>query len=860
MAAFNFPNSPSTNDTHTENSVTWKWDGTVWKRQGVAGAQGAQGAAGAQGAQGHQGVQGATGSTGAAGAQGAQGHQGVQGATGPGATISNNADNRVISGGSGTNLNGEANLTFDGSSLSVVGDVTTGSKTDAKIRINTTSNITSYVQRAGDDVWGGWSPEFSFNVTNASPGGTVFGQFGNHNNGHNVTFVKSRNNGTSGTTVQAGDDLGSIFWSPYNSANPGCAAAVKVMADNGTWSSTSNPGYIQIMTAASGDKNPTERLRIESGGNVGIGTSAGYGDAKLTVYGTAALTNNDTTLQIKDNVNDSAAGRGGNIGFSGYVNGTQRTFAGIGGLKSSTGTGDFAGDLALYTRRNSQSELDERLRIDSTGRLLVGTNTAMTTGSNDHRDTIQGVDSSGAQLLLARNDTSVTNGNRIGEIAVLTNDSGGNGYKVGGSIKFEAEDAFADTDYPTGIVFNTCADGSGTLTERLRITSSGDMGLGTNSPSRQLHIQGTHPIIRLDDTGGGYSEISANTAILSLRADAGSSQSSSYINFEVDGSEKVRIKDTGAVNIGASSPTASENGQFNCFTTTSGGKAQFVHQGGAGGLRLAGTGNGSGANLVFSNNYNSGTYSDHWTVTHNGGDDSFRVLQGGTGGTARLFFADAGHVMFHKTTHSINTVGVSCMNNGELWVCADSATPFSINREGNDGQLVRFHHDNSHEGNIAVSGSTVSYNGGHLSRWSQFVGISTNVKSDRPTIYQGTVMSNLDAMCEWTGETNQQLNKTKVSDSVGDKDVAGVFWAWDDEDDEYTNDFYIAMTGDMVIRVAGSTTVARGDLLESAGDGTAKPQSDDIVRSKTIAKIISTTSTATYADGSKAYPCVLMAC
>ena len=33
------------------------------------------------------------------------------------ATISNNADNRVITGGSGTNLNGEANLTFDGTNL-----------------------------------------------------------------------------------------------------------------------------------------------------------------------------------------------------------------------------------------------------------------------------------------------------------------------------------------------------------------------------------------------------------------------------------------------------------------------------------------------------------------------------------------------------------------------------------------------------------------------------------------------------------------------------------------------------------------------------------------------------------------------
>ena len=182
------------------------------------------------------------------------------------------------------------------------------------------------------------------------------------------------------------------------------------------------------------------------------------------------------------------------------------------------------------------------------------------------------------------------------------------------------------------------------------------------------------------------------------------------------------------------------------------------------------------------------------------------------------------------------------------------------NRLDSDGSLITFSQDGNQEGNISVSGSSVSYNGGVLTRWSQLKGISSTDKSARPTIYQGTVMSNLDDLCEWEGEENQQLNMTKISDTVGDKDIAGVFWAWDDDDDKIVNDFYIAMTGDMVIRVAASTTVARGDLLISAGDGTAKPQNDDIVRSSTIAKIISTTFTATYEDGSKAYPCVLMAC
>ena len=89
---------------------------------GPTGAQGSTGSTGSTGAQGATGSGGSTGSTGAQGATGPTGAQGATGSTGPtgpsgSATISNNADNRVITGGSGTNLNGEANLRFNGSAL-----------------------------------------------------------------------------------------------------------------------------------------------------------------------------------------------------------------------------------------------------------------------------------------------------------------------------------------------------------------------------------------------------------------------------------------------------------------------------------------------------------------------------------------------------------------------------------------------------------------------------------------------------------------------------------------------------------------------------------------------------------------------
>jgi hypothetical protein len=245
------------------------------------------------------------------------------------------------------------------------------------------------------------------------------------------------------------------------------------------------------------------------------------------------------------------------------------------------------------------------------------------------------------------------------------------------------------------------------------------------------------------------------------------------------------------------------------------------------------------------------------------------TADGASSPTERMRITSDGGVFIGKTTGggqgnvlgidlgTVQGVGLFVRSGGEL---------LYLNRKTNDGTLVRFVQDDTDEGSISVSGTTVSYNGAHLSRWSQIAGIDPHDKDQRPAILRGTVMSNLDEMCDWIDpetdepQANEQLNKTKISDVEGDKNVAGIFQSWDDDDDTWVNDFYLAMTGDFVIRIAAGTTVQRGDLLMSAGDGTAKPQDDDIIRSKTIAKVTSTHVTCTYDDGSYCVPCVLMAC
>jgi len=201
------------------------------------------------------------------------------------------------------------------------------------------------------------------------------------------------------------------------------------------------------------------------------------------------------------------------------------------------------------------------------------------------------------------------------------------------------------------------------------------------------------------------------------------------------------------------------------------------------------------------------------------------------------------------------STGIRVSNIGLIAASRDGGPALDIGRVTTDGSLVRFFQDGSQEGSIAVSGTTVSYNGGHLARWSQ---LADNTRD--ASLVKGTVLTNLDQMAVWGNEDNEQLNCMAVSSVEGDPNVAGVFVNWDEDDEDFTNDMNIAMTGDMVIRIAQGTTVQRGDLLMSAGDGTAKPQGDDIVRSKTIAKVTSTHVSHTYNDGSYLVPCVLMAC
>ena len=121
----------------------------------------------------------------------------------------------------------------------------------------------------------------------------------------------------------------------------------------------------------------------------------------------------------------------------------------------------------------------EAMRIDPSGRLLVGTSTAPAGGNgNISKVVIQGYvggDTGVGIISLQRGQaaSALSTGTELGRIAF--NDNGGNSFAT---ITCESDAASGTNDYPGRLVFSITADGGSSPTERMRINSAGALGVG----------------------------------------------------------------------------------------------------------------------------------------------------------------------------------------------------------------------------------------------------------------------------------------------------------------------------------------------------------------------------------------------
>lgn len=401
------------------------FDGIIWKPigagtglQGPAGPTGPQGSPGVQGPQGIAGNPGATGPTGADGLSitGPTGPTGIQGPTGNGVGVPGPTGPTGATGADGS----------------------TGPQGAQGIQgIQGIDGITGPTGPAGAD--GSTGPQGAQGIQGIQ--GTT---------------------GINGLTGPTGAD-----GSPGPTGPTGADGALNAWSLTGNAGTTPSTHFIGTTDAADWviKANNIERVRITSGGSMGINTST-PGTTYLNVTSNNSSIDGIRAFHTSGSAGSAFYAASGNVsnagytaatGFLGYHNSFNKTF----GVYGSNGdlAGFFDGKVGINSVSTDLSAYDLEVRNK--------------TGANP-------------SAIILRQSTSNTLLN-----SVIGNLDFGDNYNQSAQARIQVlrdNASSGSTDLPTAISFSTIADGSAALSERMRIAGDGNVGIGSDSPAVKLDV------------------------------------------------------------------------------------------------------------------------------------------------------------------------------------------------------------------------------------------------------------------------------------------------------------------------------------------------------------------------------------
>ena len=302
------------------------------------------------------------------------------------------------------------------------------------------------------------------------------------------------------TTAASSQDV-NLQFAPANSVT---GASITCTSEEDFSTSANRTARLAFNTRKDGTLE--ERMRIDSSGNVGIGTTSP--DGKLSVTGNIVCNSgtvrsnsgfsSDTDLILNADENDNGSN---SIIFK--ESGTERArFKTDGDLLLTRQTGGGGGDETLlisgnYGSGSSQALVasaafriysggtNERLRIKSTGEVGIGTT------SPDAQLEVSS-SSFSTEIKISTSDQQDAVGNVHGQLVFEGRNQAGTVYESA-QIRSICESSIGTRR--AGLGFLTSGSTPGVLTEKLRITNDGKVGINTSDPQAKLQANDTNPVV-----------------------------------------------------------------------------------------------------------------------------------------------------------------------------------------------------------------------------------------------------------------------------------------------------------------------------------------------------------------------------
>jgi len=456
---------------------------------------------------------------------------------------------------------------------------------------STTAGVDAILQTRSDS-FGALNQENFYSAANSSP--------------PNIIFAKSRGSAAAPAVVNSDDFLGIIRFRGHDGTDYETSAAEIYVQVDGTPGANDMPGRLVFSTTPDGSASPAERMRITSAGLVGLGTSSPGSNLQITrVTGDSldivrigqsdghylGISRSNTTGAFSfqgsqtGNNNILLAPTSGSVGIgtttpstllelagvsnpqitlNGTATNAQRglIFSYLGTAYGQIGQNVSTGEMRLRSGESGQSgyfitfgtnDGSERARIDSSGRLLVGTTTSLNSAdfqisvgsgaSSAPYAAIYNTAASPTSAASTRLDLGFLSGasNYVATNTVLgainfmgqANDTGYGGAGIS-AIVTSGGNVARSSGHSIDLTFSTKSSSSAGYTERMRIDSSGRMLVGTSANSGGATIQASGSVqasIALRFPANSRNGATTKpTAIETISTDGGTNTATTYAN------------------------------------------------------------------------------------------------------------------------------------------------------------------------------------------------------------------------------------------------------------------------------------------------------------------------------------------